>query len=53
MLCLNFFFAGGVPHFFVVFFWVMYSSVRRLCAGVLYENDFCGPLVATENQKYD
>lgn len=53
MCCLNFF-AGLCPAFFCcLFFGVMYSFVRRLCAGVLYENDFCEPLVVAENQKYD
>lgn len=53
MCCLNFFLRGLSPHFFVIFLGVMYSFVRRLCVGLLYENDFCEPLVVAENQKYD
>ena len=53
-MLLKLFFAGVPPYFFVVFLGVMYSFVRHLCVcGVLYENDFCEPLVVAENQKYD
>lgn len=52
-MLLKLFLRGGVPVFFLSFLGGMYSFVRRLCAGVLYENDFCEPLVVAENQKYD